>query len=58
MYININRPALVNKIKVNYSRTEIVNKPEELQHELVRESLIFLSLCAPMEIHSMADLAG
>ena len=58
MYININVPALVNKIKVNYSRTEIVDKPEQLKHELVRESLKLLGNGAPIEIHSMADLAG
>ena len=58
MYININVPALVNKIKVNYSKTEIVDKPEQLQHELVRESLKLLGNGVPIEIHSMADLAG
>jgi D-glycero-alpha-D-manno-heptose-7-phosphate kinase len=58
MYININRPALVNKIKLNYTKTEIVNSPGELKHELVRECLKLAGVGAPIEIHSMADLSG
>jgi len=58
MYININRPALVNKIKLNYTRTEIVNTASELKHDVVRESLKLMNIGAPIEIHSMADLSG
>ena len=58
MYININQPALVNKIKVNYTKTEIVDEPDELKHELVRECLKLIGIGAPIEIHSMADLSG
>jgi len=58
MYIHINRPALVHKIKVNYSRTEIVDHPDEIKHELVRESLKLLNIGAPIEIHSMADVSA
>ncbi len=58
MYININRPALVNKIKLNYTKTEIVNTASELKHDLVRESLKLMGVGAPIEIHSMADLSG
>lgn len=60
MYININEPAIVNKIKLNYSKVEIVS-PEEidsLQHEIVRESLKYLNAIRPMEISSMADLSA
>ncbi len=58
MYIHINRPALVHKIKVNYSKTEIVEHPDEIKHELVRESLKLLGIGAPIEIHSMADVSA
>jgi D-glycero-alpha-D-manno-heptose-7-phosphate kinase len=58
MYININRPALVDKIKLNYTKTEIVNTPDELKHDLVREALKLTKIGAPIEIHSMADLSG
>jgi D-glycero-alpha-D-manno-heptose-7-phosphate kinase len=58
MFININRPALVDKIKLNYSRTEIVDTPDQIQHDLVRECLKLTGLGAPIEIHSMADLSG
>lgn len=60
MFININEPAIVNKIKLNYSKVEIIS-PEEihkLQHEIVRESLKYLNAIRPMEISSMADLAA
>lgn len=58
MYIHINRPALVHKIKINYSKTEIVDHPDEIKHELVRESLKLLNIGAPIEIHSMADVSA
>ena len=60
MYININEPAVFNKIKINYSKTEIVN-PQDIdliQHEIVRETLKHLKLRKPLEISSMADLSA
>jgi D-glycero-alpha-D-manno-heptose-7-phosphate kinase len=60
MYININQPAVFNKIKINYSKTEMVN-PEEIhliQHEIVRETLKLLNIRRPIEISSMADLSA
>ena len=38
MYITVNR-KFDSKIRVSYSKTEIVDEVEELQHELVRECL-------------------
>ncbi len=60
MYININEPAIVNKIKINYSKVEIidVDKINELKHEIVRESLNYLKIKRPLEISSMADLSA
>jgi D-glycero-alpha-D-manno-heptose-7-phosphate kinase len=51
---------LVDKIKINYSRTEIVavKDIEKIQHEIVRETLKYLKVQQPIEIHSMADLSG
>ena len=60
MYININEPAIVNKIKVNYTSVEILNvdKINELKHEIVRETLNYLKIKKPLEISSMADLSA
>ncbi len=60
MYININEHAIINKIKINYSKVEIidVDKINELKHEIVRESLKHLKIKRPLEISSMADLSA
>jgi D-glycero-alpha-D-manno-heptose-7-phosphate kinase len=60
MFININEPAIVNKIKINYSKVEIICPQDigSLQHEIVRESLRYLNAIRPMEISSMADLSA
>lgn len=60
MYININEPAVFNKIKINYSKTEIVSTEEidQIQHEIVRETLKWMNIRNPLEISSMADLSA
>ena len=60
MFISINRPAIVDKIKLNYSRTEIVelDRIDDIQHDIVRESLKWLKLRKAIEISSMADLSA
>ncbi len=60
MYINLNLPAIVDKIKINYSKTEIVgvNEIDKIDHNIVRETLRYLKVKQPLEIHSMADLSG
>jgi D-glycero-alpha-D-manno-heptose-7-phosphate kinase len=60
MYISINEPAIVNKIKINYSKVEIVEIEQvaELKHEIVRETLKYLNIKRPLEISSMADLSA
>lgn len=60
MFININTPAIVNKIKVSYSKVEIVDLDaiHTINHEIVRESLQYLRVNQPLEISSMADLSA
>jgi D-glycero-alpha-D-manno-heptose-7-phosphate kinase len=60
MFISLNQPAIVDKIKINYSRTEIVapDRIEDIQHEIVREALKWLDFRRPLEISSMADLSA
>lgn len=56
VFININRPSADEFIRVKYSRYEQVTTVDEVQHELVRESLKMLSLGPSLEIGSMADV--
>lgn len=60
MFMNINVPAIVNKIKIQYSKVESVNldEIEKIEHEIVRESLKYLKIKSPVEISSMADLSA
>src|ERR1035437_5924093 len=60
MYVNINLPAIINKIKINYSMVEIVDidKIDSIKHDIVRESLKYLNIECPLEITSMADLSA
>ncbi len=60
MFINLNEPALVDKIKIGYTKTEIVELGEidKIEHEIVREALKYLKIERPIEIHSMADLSA
>ena len=60
MYISINEPAVIDKIKINYSSVEIVspNEINQIKHDIVREALKYLKMYYPLEISSMADLAA
>ncbi len=60
MFINLNVPAIVNNIRISYTRTETVrpNEVDKIQHEIVREALKYLNISHPLEISSMADLSA
>ena len=44
------------KIYVNYSRKEVVDSPEELEHELVREAMRKVGVSRGVEISFLADI--
>ena len=56
VYVNVNRPASDDLIRVKYSRSEEVLSPSDLQHDLVREALAVLEIESNVEIASMADV--
>jgi len=60
MFVNINEPALINKIKLSYSKIEMVelDSINDINHDIVRETLKYLDIKRPLEIHSMADLSA
>jgi D-glycero-alpha-D-manno-heptose-7-phosphate kinase len=56
MYLNVNTPILEDFIRVQYSKTEIVNHAEDVQHTLAREALRFFHIDNGIEIVSIADI--
>lgn len=60
MFISINQPAIMDKIKINYTKVEIVefDQIDSIKHEIVRECLRYLKIRRPLEIGSMADLSA
>ena len=56
MYVMTNPPGVDRKIRVRYSKTEIVDHVSQLEHELAREALRLHGIEDRMEIASMADL--
>jgi D-glycero-alpha-D-manno-heptose-7-phosphate kinase len=56
MYIMLNPPTLDRKIRLQYSRSEIVDHADQLQHDLAREGFRAHGIEEAMEISSLADL--
>ena len=55
MYIALNR-KFDGRIRINYSRTEEVDCPEQVEHPLVREALFLTGIKGGIEIASLADI--
>lgn len=55
IYININK-KFDNGIRVAYSKTEEVSRVEDIEHKLVKASLIHLGIKGGVEITSIADI--
>jgi D-glycero-alpha-D-manno-heptose-7-phosphate kinase len=56
MYIMLNPPIVDDKIRLHYSRTEVVDHVSEIQHDLAREALRYHGIEKKIEISSLADL--
>ena len=59
-YITIHRlaPFFKYRFKANYARTETVMSPSEIQHPLIRESLLMTGITDGVEIAHVSDLPG
>lgn len=55
MYITVNK-RFDHTIRVSYSKTEIVETVDEIEHPIVREALKLVGISGSMEITSMADI--
>jgi len=56
MYVSINESKTCNKIKLYYDKVEIVYDLNDIQHDIIRESLKLFDIKKPLEIASMADI--
>lgn len=55
MYVTVNK-RFDSSIRVSYSRTEIVDHAEQLQHPIIREALKMVGISHGIEITSVADI--
>jgi len=55
IYITVN-PKFDHKIRASYSITEIVDTPQQLKHEMIREALPMLGIDGGIEITSISDI--
>lgn len=55
VYITVNR-RFEDSIRVSYSKTEIADRVDDIEHPIVREALRLLDLDSGLEIVSIADL--
>lgn len=59
-YISLHRlsPLHAHRFRASYSKTELVMKPSEFQHPLIRECLLMLGIKQGLDISHAADLPG
>ena len=55
MYITVNK-RFDDSLRVSYSQTEIVDKVDDIKHDLVRETLRLVGIQGGIEITSIADI--
>lgn len=56
MFISVNRPIVDDLVRLKYSKTEIVEHIDQLQHEIAREALRMMGIERAIEIDSLADV--
>lgn len=60
MFLSINRPALVRRMRLAYSKVEnvAIGDYDAIQHDVVRETLRHFKINCPIEITSVADIGA
>ncbi|HLV95083.1 MAG TPA: hypothetical protein VKS44_07815 [Candidatus Acidoferrales bacterium] len=56
MFINVNTPVIDDKIRVRYTKSEMVDHVDEVEHTLAREAMRRFGLTKGVEIVSVADI--
>ena len=57
VYITVNK-RFEDSIRLSYSKTEIAERVDDIEHPIVREALRLLNLESGLEIVSIADVPG
>ena len=58
VYIQLNALEIESFIRVKYSQTELVERADQIEHPLLRESLLHTRAGGGLEISAMADVPG
>ncbi len=58
MYVSVNRPVIDDLIRLKYTKTEIVDSLNEIQHDIAREALRMMGVEKGIEINSIADISA
>ena len=58
MFIAVNRPMVDDLIRLKYSKTEMVEKLDDIKHEIPREALRMMGIEKGIEISSIADISA
>src|SRR3989344_6187729 len=58
MFVDVNRPATDDLIRVKYSKSETVENVGDIEHEIAREVLRFTGIEKNIEISSVADVVA
>ena len=56
MFIYLNRPIVDDLIRLKYSRSEVVERVDQVRHEIAREAMRMMGIEKALEIISMADV--
>jgi len=56
MFLNVNTPLVDDKIRVRYTKSELVDSVDDVEHTLAREALRFFRVTNGIEIVSIADI--
>jgi len=56
MYLDVNTPIVDDKIRVIYSKSELVDHTDQVEHTLAREALRYFGVTCGIEIVSLADI--
>lgn len=56
MFVDVNRPVVDDLIRIKYSKSETVERLDDLEHELAREALRMMGIEKGIEISSVADV--
>jgi D-glycero-alpha-D-manno-heptose-7-phosphate kinase len=56
MFINVNTPVIDDKVRVRYTKSELVDHVNQVEHTLAREAMKSFGLAKGVEIVSVADI--